>query len=314
MRSMMLRRLRIPGLCLTLVLTSVGMSAFGREANGGDEWAAWQRHLALDDASLFNGLQWRDIGPVVQGGRVVDVASVPGAPYTFYVAYASGGVWRTTNNGVTFEPLSDRLPTMITGAIAVDPNHPETLWIGTGEANSSRSSYGGMGLFRSDDGGATFKPSGLDQSDRIARIVIDPKDSNTIYVAALGKLYSEGGQRGVFRSRDGGKSWQQVLKGDTPWTGAIDLALDPRDPDVIYAALWDRERHAWNFREGGKGSGLYKSSDGGEHWTRLTDGFPTHDKVGRIGIAVAPSRPDTLYASVDNWQDLPAGEQDPGDR
>ncbi|MGA9341353.1 MAG: hypothetical protein WBV61_03350 [Rhodanobacteraceae bacterium] len=305
----------VPGIALTLALASnVSARTTITDANHAGHWPAWQQHLALDRKSLFNGLQWRDIGPVVQGGRVVEVASVPGKPYTFYVAYATGGVWKTINNGVSFEPLSDRLPTMATGAIAVDPNHSETLWVGTGEANSSRSSYGGMGMFHSDDGGKTFAPAGLDQSDRIARIAIDPKDSNTVYVAALGKLYSEGGQRGVFRTRDGGKTWQQVLKGDTPWTGAIDLALDPRDPNVIYAALWDRERHAWNFREAGKGSGLYKSTDGGDHWTRMTNGFPTHDKVGRIGIAIAPSRPDTLYASVDNWQDLPADQQDLGDR
>ena len=167
-----------------------------------ERWAAWEQHEALAKASPYNGLKWRDIGPIVQGGRVVEIASVPGAPYTFYVAYATGGVWKTTNNGVSFDPLSDRLPTMVTGAIAVDPQHPDTLWLGSGEPNSSRSSYGGMGIFRSDDGGKTFTPMGLDDTDRISRIVVDPKDSNTVYVAVLGKLYTEGGSRGVFR--DGG--------------------------------------------------------------------------------------------------------------
>ncbi|MGA9423390.1 MAG: hypothetical protein WBW61_13600 [Rhodanobacteraceae bacterium] len=316
MQSRRLQLLSRLTLVATLIFTASGANGgvAADRGEGASRWTAWRQHEALDDKSLFKGLDWRDIGPVVQGGRVVEVASVPGKPYTFYVAYATGGVWKTANNGVSFKPLSDRLPTLATGAIAVDPNHPSTLWVGTGEANSSRSSYGGMGLFRSDDGGKTFAPSGLDQSDRIARIAIDPKDSGTVYVAALGKLYSEGGQRGVYRTHDGGKSWQQILKGDTPWTGAVDLALDPRDPNVIYAALWDRERHAWNFREAGKGSGLYKSSDGGDHWTRMTDGFPTHDKVGRIGIAIAPSRPDTIYASVDNWQELPPNQQDLGDR
>ncbi|UXI68186.1 WD40/YVTN/BNR-like repeat-containing protein [Tahibacter amnicola] len=277
-------------------------------------WAAWEAHQKLVAQSPFNGLKWRDIGPVVQGGRVVDIASVPGAPYTFYVAYASGGVWKTTNNGVSFEPLSDRLPTMVTGAIAVDPQKTDTLWVGSGEPNSSRSSYGGLGVFRSDDGGKSFRPMGLDDTDRISRILVHPGDSDTVYVAAIGKLYTEGGSRGIFRTRDGGKTWQHVLKGESPWTGAIDLAMDPRDPNVLYAAQWERERKPWKFVESGKGSGIYKSTDGGETWTRLAGGFPTGAKVGRIGLSIAASQPDTLYASVDNWDELPADQQEKSDR
>ncbi|MEO8672489.1 MAG: hypothetical protein ABI411_14320 [Tahibacter sp.] len=283
-------------------------------ATAKQRWEAWSEHQKLAAESPFAGLEWRDVGPIGQGGRVVGIASVPAEPYSFYVAYATGGVWKTTNNGASFEPLSDRLPTLVTGAIAVDPAHPQTLWVGSGEPNSSRSSYGGLGLFRSDDGGKTFTPMGLDDTDRIARILIDPKDSNTIYVAALGKLYSEGGTRGVFRSRDGGKSWLQVLKGDTAWTGTIDLALDPRDPAVLYAAQWDRQRKPWRFLESGKGSGIYKSTDGGDHWSRLGNGFPAGDKIGRIGLSMALSKPDTLYASVDNWNDLPKEQWDAGDR
>ena len=275
--------------------------------------AAWQQHQAMRADSPFAGVHWRSIGPVKQGGRVVAIAGVPGQPYTFYVAYASGGVWKTTDNGAHFTPLFDRMPTMVIGAIAVDPSHPQTLWVGTGEANSSRSSYGGMGMFRSDDGGKTFEPAGLADSDRIARIVVDPKDSNTVYVAALGKLYTTGGQRGVYRTRDGGKTWRQVLAGSTPWTGAIDLTMDPRNPQVLYAALWDRKRTAWNMTYSGKGSGIWKSTDGGDHWTQLTNGFPHDDKVGRIGLAIAPSQPDTLYASVDDWTPLPAAERDMGE-
>lgn len=244
---------------------------------------------------------------------MVAIAGVPGKPYVFYVAYATGGVWKTSDNGAHFKPLSDRLPTLVTGAIAVDPQHPDTLWIGSGEANSSRSSYGGMGLFRSDDGGAHFQAAGLPDSDRVARIVIDPKDSNTIYVAALGKLYTTGGQRGIYRTRDGGKTWQQVLKGATPWTGAIDLVMDPRNPDVLYAALWDRSRTAWTMVYSGSGSGIWKSTDGGDHWTQLTAGFPHDAKVGRIGLAIAPSHPDTVYASTDDWTPLPPDQRDNGD-
>ncbi len=308
-------------LCTLIAILAVAFNATANEmakpsdgTSSNARWTAWQQHLNLDQNSLFNGLKWRSIGPTVQGGRVVDVASVPNEPYTFYVAYATGGVWKTSNNGVSFEPLSDRLPTMVTGAIAVDPQHPQTVWIGSGESNSSRSSYGGMGLFRSDDGGKTFNPAGLDQTDRIARIVIDPTDSNTIYVAALGKLYSEGGARGVFRSRDGGKTWTHVLHGATPWTGAIDLVLDPRDSKMLYASLWERSRRPWKFTESGKGSGIYKSSDAGEHWERLSNGFPQHEKVGRIGLAIAASKPDTVYASVDNWEPLPEEQWDLGDQ
>ncbi|MDE1898367.1 MAG: hypothetical protein KGH73_04875 [Xanthomonadaceae bacterium] len=274
--------------------------------------AAWQAHRTLAADSPFRAMHWRSIGPTSQGGRVVAIAGVPGQPDTFYVAYATGGVWKTTDNGQHFVPLTDHLPTTATGAIAVDPEHPDTLWVGTGEANSSRSSFGGVGLFRSDDGGKTFRAMGLASSDRIARIVVDPKDSNTVYVAALGKLYSTGGERGVYRSRDGGRTWQRVLAGSTPWTGAIDLAMDPRNPNVLYAALWDRERSAWNFRGDGPGSGIWKSTDGGDHWVRLTDGFPVGADVGRIGLAIAPSQPDVVYASVDNWATLPPDERDLG--
>lgn len=275
--------------------------------------AAWQQHERMARDSIFHGMHWNSIGPVAQGGRVVALAGVPGQPYTFYVAYATGGVWKTTDNGQHFTPVGQDLPTEVIGALAVDPSHPQTLWVGTGEANSSRSSFGGMGVFRSDDGGKTFHAAGLAASDRIARIVVDPRDGKTVYVAALGKLYSTGGERGVYRTRDGGRTWQRVLAGSTPWTGAIDLAMDPRDPQVLYAALWDRERTAWNFRGNGPGSGLWKSTDGGDHWTRLQDGFPTGTDVGRIGIAVAPGDPDVVYASVDDWGRLPAAQRELGD-
>ncbi len=276
-------------------------------------WKAWQQHQSLQSDSLFDGLHWRSVGPTVQGGRVLDVASIPGQPYGFYVAYATGGVWKTQNNGVSFVPLSDQLPVTITGAIAVDPLLPKRLWIGSGESNASRSSYGGMGVFISDDEGATFRHVGLSDVDRIARIVVHPKDSNRVCVAATGRLYSDGGRRGVFCTRDGGVSWTQTLVG-TGRSGAIDLVMDPKNPKLLYAALWEHSRSAWNFVESGAGSGVYKSSDGGDSWTRLAGGFPQGAKVGRIGLAISASDPKVLYASVDNWEELPADEQDLGDR
>jgi photosystem II stability/assembly factor-like uncharacterized protein len=276
-------------------------------------WESWKQHDQLQLESLFHGLKWRSIGPTVQGGRVVDVESIPGQAYGFYVAYATGGIWKTTNNGVSFTPLSDALPTMVTGEIAVDPNLPKRLWVGSGEPNASRSSYGGMGVFVSDDEGATFRHVGLSDVDRIARIVVHPKDSQRLCVAAIGRLYSEGGRRGVFCTKDGGASWKQSLVG-AGRVGAIDLVMDAKNPKVLYAAMWDHARSAWKFSESGPGSGVYKSTDGGDTWARLAGGLPQGKHVGRIGLALAASQPNVLYASVDNWEDLPASEQDLGDR
>ena len=284
-------------------------------ATEAERWQSWERHQELDESTLFHGLEFRNVGPVVQGGRVVDVESVPGEPYTFYVAYASGGLWRTTNNGVTFEPLFDDQPTLIMGNIAVDPQNPNTIWVGTGENNSSRSSYGGLGVYRSDDAGETWRFMGLGETDRIGRLLIDPRDSNRVYVASLGKLYTPGGQRGVFRTTDGGETWEHVLDvegGEPGWTGVIDMVLDPTRPDVIYASAWERSRRPWNFVEGGEGSGIWKSTDGGDTWKRLGGGLPQGPHVGRIGLDIAASQPDTLYASVDNQELLPEDEWDLG--
>ncbi|HEV2606938.1 MAG TPA: hypothetical protein VGT79_03040, partial [Xanthomonadaceae bacterium] len=185
----LMQRALVPSVLGALVaLLSTGSSHAADTASQRE--AAWQQHQKLAADSPYAGVRWRSIGPTAQGGRVVDVAAVPGQPYTFYVAYATGGVWKTSDDGVSFEPLTDSLPTTVTGAIAVDPQHPESLWVGTGEPNASRSSYGGMGLFRSDDGGKHFARMGLAGSDRIARIVVDPKDSNRIFVAVAGRLYT----------------------------------------------------------------------------------------------------------------------------
>ena len=275
-------------------------------------WNAWEAHQQLEAESLFHGLKWRAIGPTLQGGRVLDIESVPNEPYSFYVAYASGGVWKTTNNGVTFKPLSDGLPTMISGDLAVDLKNPQTLWLGSGEPNASRSSYGGLGVFKSTDGGKSFIHKGLTDSDRIGRIVIDPRDSDRVFVAAAGKLYTEGGQRGVYLSEDGGSSWRQVLKNETPYAGAIDIQIDPIQPDTVYAVMWERSRRPWNFVESGRGSGVFKSTDGGENWARL-NGLPSGAGAGRMGLSVSLSDPKVLYVSVDNNDNAAAEQWDLGD-
>jgi photosystem II stability/assembly factor-like uncharacterized protein len=273
--------------------------------------AAWERHQKLDKSSPFQGLPWRCVGPVVQGGRLVDIEVVPEEPYTFYVAYASGGLWKTTNNGVSFTPLFDDQPTVIMGDVAIDPNEPLTVWVGTGENNSSRSSYGGHGVFRSDDGGLSWRHVGLGDADRIGRISIDPRNGDRVMVAALGKLYTDGGQRGVYRSNDGGLTWSQVLAGDRQ-TGFVDLMRDPSNPDVVYAAAWQRTRRPWEFTEGGEGSAIWKSSDGGDTWQKLTGGLPSGAHVGRIGLDIHTANPKIVYASIDNQQLLPEDEWDLG--
>lgn len=303
---------------LVLLVALISTTAQARPKPDGaadfaDKQKAWEQHQKMAASSPFAGLQWRSVGPVVQGGRLVDMEVVPGQPYTFYAAYASGGLWKTTNNGHTFEPLFDDQATIIMGDIAVDANNPETIWVGTGENNSSRSSYGGMGIYRSDDGGRNWRHMGLGDTDRIGRILIDPNNSDRIYTASLGKLYTPGGQRGIYRSTDGGKSWQQVLAG-SDWVGIIDMVFKPDDPNTIYAASWERKRRPWDFSEGGTGSAIYKSTDGGDNWSRLEGGLPNNEYVGRIGLAVSASSPDTLYASIDNQQPLPEDQWELGDR
>jgi photosystem II stability/assembly factor-like uncharacterized protein len=306
---------RRPAVLLALALAAAASAVPALDSRDPTDprWQAYAQHAGLERESLLHGLRWRALGPTLQGGRVLDVESMPGAPYGFYVAYASGGVWKTVNNGVSFEPLSDTLPTLITGDIAVDPNRPQRLWIGSGEPNSSRSSYGGMGVFLSEDGGRSFVHKGLTDVDRISRVLVHPSDSTRICVAAIGKLYTQGGRRGVFCTRDDGATWPQVLTGEG-WTGAIDLAFDPNDAETLYAATWERARSAWNLAESGPGSGIWKSSDGGASWTRLGGGLPQGAEVGRIGLAVSTSKPGTLYASIDNWAELPTERQDLGDR
>ncbi|MGE3163932.1 MAG: glycosyl hydrolase [Planctomycetota bacterium] len=274
--------------------------------------AAWEQHQRLVDSSWFRDLRWRSVGPVIQGGRVVDIEGIPDDPFGFYVAYASGGLWKTTNNGHTFEPVFDDQPTIIMGDAAVAPSDSQVVWVGTGENNSSRSSYGGHGVFRSTDGGKTWQHRGLGDADRIGEIVIDPRDPRRVYVAALGKLYTTGGQRGVFRTIDGGETWENVLPGGA-WSGAIEIEQDPHQLDTLYAALWERSRRPWDFVEAGPASGVWKSTDGGTTWARLAGGFPAGPDVGRIGLSLCRTQPQTIYACVDHQELLPEAEWDLGD-
>lgn len=263
--------------------------------------SGFSQRVRMEEISPFKNISFRSVGPEIQGGRVVDIAAPEGKPATLYVAFATGGLWRTDNMGSTWTPLFEKESSFGIGAIAV---HGSTVWVGSGEANSSRTSYAGTGIFRSDDEGKTWKNMGLPESHHIGRVIVNPKNPEEVYVAALGHLYTWNDERGVYKTIDGGRTWQKVLSGANPRTGAIDIAMDPGNPNVLYAALWERDRRAWNFLESGVGSALYKTTDAGKTWQRIA-GLPTGQYVGRMGIAISKSNPDTVYVLLDNQEPKP---------
>ncbi len=268
------------------------------------------KRLALIDQSVAKALPFTNIGPSVQSGRVVDLAVHPQLPSTFYVAYASGGLWKTENNGISFEPLFQNESVMTIGAIAADWEN-NTIWVGTGEVNSSRSSYAGDGVYKSTDGGKTWDRTGLEDTHHIGRILLHPDDPNVVTVAALGHLYSNNEERGVFQTEDGGKTWTKTLYVNEG-TGAVELIRHPGNPDELYASTWERSRSAWNFEEAGPGTDIYKSTNGGKTWTNLTansESFPHGPGAGRVGLAIAQAGNQTvLYASIDNYNRRPKEE------
>jgi photosystem II stability/assembly factor-like uncharacterized protein len=253
------------------------------------------------DKSVLDNIQYRSIGPSRQGGRYISFAVVERNPSTFYAALASGGLWKTVNNGITFESVFDNVGPISIGEVEVDQNNPDIVWVGTGEANNSRTAYYGDGVYKSIDGGKSFKNMGLAESHHIGRILIHPDNSDIVWVAAEGHLYSENKERGVYKTTDGGKSWEKILevKDHGKYIGAIDMTMDPEDPNVIYAAMYDKVRKPWTFNAGGPGSGIYKTVDGGDKWNKLTEGLPT-GMLGRIGIDVSESNPNIIYANIEN--------------
>ncbi len=271
---------------------------------------AFKKHKALKESSIFKNLKFTNVGPYNIGGRIVDVEACSEKPYTLFAAYASGGLWKTTNGGTTWKSLFDEEASIIMGDIAVHWPHAQTIWVGTGENNSSRSSYSGTGVYKSTDGGETWQHMGLAGTHRTGRIIIDPKNPKHVYVAAMGALYSNNENRGVYETQDGGKTWKKILYVNDR-TGAIDLVMNPKDNKILYAAMWERDRRAWNFLESGKGSGIYKTTDGGKNWTRLEKGLPEGYANGRIALDIARSNPDVLYAFIDNQSLRPKGEKDP---
>ncbi len=245
----------------------------------------------------FAGLKLRNIGPAFVSGRVTSLAVDSTNRARYYVGVASGGVWKTANGGITYKPVFEREGAFWIGDVKADPKDWNVVWVGTGENNSQRSVSYGDGIYKSEDGGNSWKNLGLKHSEHIGRIAIHPKDSNIVFVAAQGPLWSPGGDRGLYRTKDGGKTWTRVLYVSEN-TGVGDVAIDPENPDVMYAAAYQRRRHVWTMIDGGPEAAIYKSVDGGETWRKLTTGLPTVD-IGRVGISISPADSNVVYATIE---------------
>ncbi|MEQ9300098.1 MAG: glycosyl hydrolase [Cyclobacteriaceae bacterium] len=248
-------------------------------------------------AQAAQGLKLRSIGPALMGGRIADIAVNPQDKSNWYIAVGSGGVWKTSNSGITWTPVFDEQSSYSIGTVSIDPNNTDVVWVGTGENVSGRHVGWGDGVYKSQDAGATWQQMGLQTSEHIGRILIDPRNSDVVLVAAEGPLWAAGGERGVYRTTDGGKSWQAVLQIDKN-TGVTDIEFDPSNPDVLYAAAYQRRRHTWSLVSGGPQSGIYKSADNGITWKQVTTGLPKAD-VGKIGLAVTPADPALVYATIE---------------
>jgi len=255
--------------------------------------------------ATFKGLEFRSIGPALMSGRIADIAIHPDNQSIWYVGVGSGGVWKTVNRGTTWEPIFDDEDAYSIGCVTIDPNNPNTIWVGTGENVSGRHAGYGNGVYRSRDGGQNWESLGLKDSERIGMIRVDPRDSNTIFVAAQGPMWSGGGERGLFKSADGGENWRKVLGDglgntdiDDQYTGVSEVHMDPRNPDVMYAVSWQRFRNVAVLMDGGPGTGIHKSTDGGETWRELTEGLPEENR-GKTGLAISPQNPDVIYATIE---------------
>jgi photosystem II stability/assembly factor-like uncharacterized protein len=280
---------------LVLVLCAVPLlvhSVFSRD----DETGSGKSKDPMS-AETFTGLKFRSVGPAVTSGRVADIAVDPRNRSRYFVAAASGGVWKTINAGTTWEPVFDGESSYSIGCVVIDPNNPFVLWVGTGEYNSQRSVSYGDGVYRSEDGGKSWQNMGLKESEHVGRILVDPRNSAVVFVAAQGPLWGPGGDRGLYKTTDAGKTWTRVLN-ISDNTGVSDIVMDPRNPDVMFAASYQRRRHVWTLIDGGPESAIHKSTDGGATWKKVAGGLPDGD-VGRIGLAISPVNPDIIYAVIE---------------
>jgi photosystem II stability/assembly factor-like uncharacterized protein len=263
---------------------------------------------AMAQGSMMNNYPVRNIGPTVQGGRIVDIEVNLNNTKQYYAGFASGGIFKTENNGITFSPVFDNADFVGIGDFALSQRNPDILYVGTGEKNSSRSSYAGSGMYKTTNGGKSWEHVGLTGTHHIGRVIIHPEDDNTVWVAAIGALYSKNPERGVYKTTDGGRTWKKTLFVNDS-TGIIDLVINPQNPGQLLAASWDRSRKAWDFKEGGEGSSIYRSDDGGETWYKSVSGFPQGKQVGRIGLDVCLSQPNVVYAILDNQGEIPQAEK-----
>jgi photosystem II stability/assembly factor-like uncharacterized protein len=272
--------MKVFALCLFTLLASAGMAQ-------------------QVDMSIFSEMKMRQIGPAGMSGRITCIDAVASSPEIMFVGAASGGVWKSVNGGTSWTPVGDSMPTLNIGALAIQQSNPSVIWVGTGEGNPRNSQSSGRGIYRSLDGGKTWENKGLNETRNIHRVLIHPHDPNTIWVGAQGPAWGDNSNRGVYKTTDGGKTWRQVLAGNES-TGIGELVLDPNNPNKLLASLWDFRRNPWSFRSGGKGSGLFVSVDGGESWKQRTDadGLP-EGELGRIGLAIAPSNSNRIYALVE---------------
>ena len=250
-----------------------------------------------ENSSIYSGLKFRSIGPALMSGRISDIVIHPENENLWYVTAGSGGVWKTENSGTTWKSIFDGQKSYSIGCISLDPQNPNIIWVGTGENVGGRHVAYGDGIYKSEDGGESWKNMGLKKSEHLSKIIIHPKNSNIIWVASQGPLWSKGGERGVYKSNDGGKSWIQTL-GDNEWIGATDLLIDPRDPNLLYAATWQRHRTIAGYLGGGPGTAIYKSNNGGEDWIKLKSGLPKSN-MGKIGLVLSPQNPDIIYAAIE---------------
>ena len=315
------KTLSIYMVAFALLLAPLGLSAQSKSPQKGKSTAA---PAPLPSGDILKSVVYRSIGPTRQSGRFVDFAVPLQQPNTFYAATGSGGLWKTVNNGQTFEPIFDNEKVFSIGDIAVTPSDPNILWVGTGEANNSRSTYWGNGLYKSTDAGKTWTNVGLGESHHIGRIIVHPSNPDIVYVAALGHLFSENPVRGVFKTTDGGRTWTKSLDVTVQGrnVGCVDLVMDPVNTDVLYASAYDRLRKPWTYQVGGPGSGIYKTVDGGKTWSKLAGGLPG-GMLGRIGLSLYPKNPSILYAMIENankpgmsdadrWQEILDGKTSQG--
>ncbi|MEW5901580.1 MAG: hypothetical protein AB1715_08985, partial [Acidobacteriota bacterium] len=290
---------RLPG-CVLAYLFCLGLFSSSAGAQSADKIG-----------TLFEKMSWRGIGPAVMGGRTVDIDAVEKKPWIIYAAVGPSGVWKSENNGVTWSPVFYKEATVSVGDVTIAQSHPEVVWVGTGEATCRNSVTVGDGVYKSVDGGKTWTNMGLKDTRHISRIVINPGDPNIVYVAAMGHLWGPNAERGIYKTTDGGKTWRKLLYVNEN-TGFADLAMDPADSLVLYAAAYEHRRLPYYFSSGGPGSGLYKTTDGGETWVRLTKDLP-EGILGRIGLGVSRSSPGVVYALIEHkdggiWRSEDRGE------